>query len=81
MSLPDNFRVSVGDDPDYEDLTAEVYYKESFLAMLTQDSGFENLHLEIFSNPNGEPWNFRMDDFLAIVEHAKQRLWDLRRVD
>jgi len=79
MSTSNNFRVSVGDDPDYADLTAEIYYKETFLAMLTQDLGFEDLKLEIFSNPSGEPWCFRMDDFLAVIEHAKQRLWDLRR--
>lgn len=81
MSIPNNFRVSVGDDPDYEDLTVEIYYKEYFLAMLTQEQGFKNLQLNIFSNPRGEAWAFKMNDFLAIVEHAKQRLWELKRVD
>jgi len=80
VNTSSDFRVSVGDDPDYEDLTVEIYYKETFLAMITQDQGFENLELFLYPNPNNEAWKFRADDFLATVEHAKQRLWDLRRV-
>jgi hypothetical protein len=81
MSIPNGYRVSVGDDPDYEDLTAEIYYQETFLAMLTQEQGFEKLQLNIYTSPSGDAWTFAMNDFLLVVEHAKQRLWDLRRVD
>ena len=80
MKLPKDFRISVGDDPEHEDLTAEIYYQEKFVAMLTQERGFENIEIELFSSPNGERWCFLLKDFWETIEAAKMRLWDLRRV-
>lgn len=75
------FRISVGDDQDHEDLTAEVYFNELFVAMLSQEEGFDKLQIEIFNNPNGDPWTFLLDDFLKVIELSKQRLWELRRIE
>lgn len=81
MDKHKDFRISVGDDEEFEELTAEIYYKETFVVMLSQEQGFDNLQLEISSNPSGETWSFRLDDFLEIVDHAKQKLWDLRKIE
>ena len=80
MMVGNNFRISVGDDSEHEDLTAEIYYEETFLAMLSQEHGFDHLQLEIFPNPNGQQWVFSFEEFLNVVDAAKQRLWELRIV-
>ncbi len=80
MLLGNNYRISVGDDSEHEDLTAEIYFEETFLAMLSQEHGFEHLQLEIFPNPNKEQWVLSLEEFFKVVEAAKQRLWELRRI-
>ena len=41
-----NFRVDIVGDLDYEDLVADIYFKDQFVAMLTQFLIFQNLFLE-----------------------------------
>ncbi|MBT0121032.1 hypothetical protein [Vibrio campbellii] len=81
MRNPDGFRVSVGGDPDYRDLTAEIYYKEEFLALISQDQGFDSLQLNIYANSGDGVWSFPMDELLGAIEYARQRLWDLRQIN
>ncbi len=80
MIAQKNFRISVGDDAEHEDLTAEIYYQESFLALLSQEHGFENLQIEIYPCPNREAWDFSLDEFIKVIEASKQRLWELRQI-
>ena len=80
MTMKDDFRISVGDDSQHENLTAEIYYKESFLGLLSQEDGFEHLQLEIYPSPNVEAWSFNLKEFLAVIEGAKKRLWELRKI-
>lgn len=75
-----NFRISVGDDSDHKNLTAEIYFQDFFIAMISQEQGFEKLQIEIFQNPRGEAWTFLLDDFLKVIDLSKQRLWDLRKM-
>lgn len=79
MIILNKFDISVGDDSEHEDLTAEISTEEYFLALMSQEDGFENLQLEIYPCPNGKPWIFRLDEFLKVIEASKQRLWELRR--
>jgi hypothetical protein len=74
-----NFRISVGDDSEHEDLNAEIYFKEEYLALVSQEDGFQKSVIQIQSRPNGEAWLFPLFDFMEAIEIAKQRLWDLRR--
>jgi hypothetical protein len=81
MAKCDGFRISVGDDPDHEELTAEIYFQECFVAMLSQEQGFENLQIEIYKHPEKNAWCFQLNDFLEVIELAKQRLWELRKIE
>ena len=55
--------------------------KIKFLVMLTQETGFENIRINIYPPPeNKELWDFRFDEFEAAIQHAKKRLWELRRI-
>lgn len=75
-----DFKISVGDDPDHKDLTAEIYFQETFVALVTQEYGFDKLQIEIFPNPNEDVWTFLLEDFLKVIELSKQRLWELRKI-
>ena len=74
-----NFEFSIGSDVDFEDLVADIGFENNLVAMLTQDEGFENLQIRIYPPKNGECWIFRLDEFEAIVQQAKQRLYELRK--
>ncbi|SFZ73354.1 hypothetical protein [Chitinimonas taiwanensis] len=71
-----DFSFTVGDDGDHERLTAEIDYQQTFVAMLTQEDGFENLKLELFSpdNPDVAIHSFPLQDFLMAIDLAKNKL-------
>lgn len=73
------FRISIGDNPEYNDLTAEIYYKNKFVAMITQESGFDELRIDVIAPPEEENWSFLFADFVEVLERAKERLWELRK--
>lgn len=81
--MKNNFIIDVGGDPKYKDLTAEIYCGENpktdFFAMINQDSGFENMEIEIFPKFDGTPWVFNLVELKQALEKARQRLTDLRR--
>ena len=75
-----NFRVDIVGDLDYEDLVADIYFKDQFVAMLTQEKGFEKLEIEIHPPKNQEKWLFKFSEFEEALQHAKLRLWKLRKL-
>ncbi len=75
------FELRFPDDPDYEDLLAEMYIGDEFVAQITQEAGFDSLDLEIHPRKNGEPWQFKLKDFEVAIQKAKNRLWELRKTD
>ena len=80
MAKQSDFRISVGDDPEHEDLTAEIYFRDSFVALVSQEHGLDAADIEFHARPSGEPWMFKLEDFLDALGQAKHRLWELRRV-
>lgn len=79
MMHPD-FRVSVGDDQEHEDLTAEIYFRDEFVAMISQEQGLDRADLCLYARNSGEPWSFKLKEFINILNEASERLWELRRV-
>ena len=75
------FRVDIVGDLDYEDLIADIYYENEFVAMLKQEQGFQNLEIEIHPPKDKKYWNFYWSEFSEVIEKAKQGLWDLRKLD
>lgn len=72
------FHIDVGSDQKHEDLVAEIYYDDEYVGMITQESGFDSLDLEIGGKISNS-WIFKYDDFIEALAKAKQRLWDLRK--
>ncbi|HEX8279706.1 MAG TPA: hypothetical protein VF540_13470 [Segetibacter sp.] len=81
VELDENWRVVLLFPDEFNDFIAEIYYQDVFLCMISQESGYDQLDIEIASKPNGEDWNFKLSDFEKAVERAKQRLWDLRKTE
>jgi hypothetical protein len=79
MNNKSGFRISIGDDTDHEDLTAEIYFDEKYFALVSQEKGLENATIELQPEPDGNFWLFPLSDLLIVIEQAKQRLWELRR--
>ena len=77
--MNNNFKIVISSDLKYDDLCAEIYYKEHFVAIITQEKGFENLEIEIYSPSNDEKWRFQFSKFIEILEKAKKNLWSMRK--
>lgn len=79
MTAHSAFRISVGDDSEHEDLTAEIYFGDQFVAIVSQEDGLERAVIEIHACESGEPWSFSLQELIDALNKAKERLWDLRR--
>ncbi len=76
-----DFEVQVMDDPDHEDLIAEVLYKGEFCFLISQETGFRNLEIQVQSRQSGQPWRFSVAEMEDSIKRAKKRLWELQRVE
>jgi hypothetical protein len=77
----DRFKVLISGDPDYSDLVAEVDYEGEFLCLISQDTGFDNLKIEISPRIDGGSWHIDLKDLLDVLEHVKSKLWSLRKIE
>ncbi len=78
--INEKFRTDILGDLDYEDLVADIYFEDEILAVLTQEEGFENLRIRLYPPINKEFWDFRFDEFDEVIQFAKKRLWELRKI-
>jgi len=76
-----HFRITVGSEPDYEDLVGDLYFDDHIVCVLTQDEGFEAMRLELYASPEGGPWSFALADFEEALDALKKRMWELRRTE
>ena len=74
-----NFEFTVASDIDFEDLIADIGFENNLVAYLTQEDGFKSMRIRIFPPQNREFWDFKLDEFVEILNRAKQRLWELRK--
>ena len=77
--MKNEFKIVISSDLDYEDLCAEIYFDNQFVAILTQEKGFENLLIEIYPPENKKNWSFKFSDFETILKNAKEQLWKMRK--
>ncbi len=77
--MKNHFKIIISSDLDYEELCAEIYFNDQFVAMLMQEKGFENLELEIYPSENKKTWLFKFSEFEKILKKAKEKLWEMRK--
>ena len=73
------FRITVGSEPEHEDLVGDLYFDDRIVCVLTQEEGFEAMQIELFCPQNGGTWGFPLADFEEALAALKQRMWELRR--
>lgn len=69
-----NFVVELSSDLDYEEMIAEILYKEETVAIISQELGIQSLKIELVASYDNKPWLFFLEDFLTVVESAKKQL-------
>lgn len=74
------FRIQIASDTDHEELIAEIYFGDEFVALINEEKGAEHPEIELHPRKDGEPHRFALSDFEAAIERAKARLHELRRV-
>jgi hypothetical protein len=67
---------TVGSEPDREDLVADLICGDVVWAEINNEKG--HLQVEIYSRPDGGPWCFPLDDMMAVIAAARERLAQLR---
>jgi hypothetical protein len=78
-NMKNDFKLIISSDLDYEELCAEIYFDNQFVAILTQEKGFENLVIEIYPPKNQKIWLFKFSEFEKILKKAKEKLWEMRK--
>jgi hypothetical protein len=74
------FKILMADDQDYEDLIAEIYYENEFVAMITQEEGFEHLRILIYPPKLKANWDFSFNEFEEVISIAKKGLKEMRKI-
>jgi hypothetical protein len=73
-----DFEVVFFSDSRYEELTAEISYKDQILCQLNKDKGIDNIEVEFFADARilaeQVAMKFPLNEFLAVLEEAKKDL-------
>ena len=64
-----DFKIILSSDSGYDKLTAEMFYKDKFIALLNQDGGLDKLKIEFPSNDIDESMVVRNID-VSVLEKA-----------
>lgn len=73
------FKIIMSSDENYNDLCAEIFFEDQFVAIVTQEKGFENLEIEIHPPKNMNFWAFKFAEFIQILGSAKESLREMRK--
>lgn len=80
MKTINGFVIEISSDLDYEEIVANILYKEETIAILSQENGLENLEIEIFPSVEAKPWKFSLDDFIKTLQLSKKCLIDMHKL-
>ena len=67
--ISDRFQVNIFGDLEYDDLVADIYFDDQIVAMLTQEKGYENLEIEVYSPKDQDFWVFKFLFFSDIHDN------------
>jgi len=73
------FDIVISSDTQYDDLCAEIYFDQQFVAILTQEEGIENAMIEISPPKNTKNWTFNYFEFITILDEAENNLKRLKK--
>lgn len=70
MNSKDRLKIVIASDVDYENLIAEIYLNDEFIALLQQENGVDDLNVEFASNIN----SVNFDWLQNALNEAKRKL-------
>ncbi|MEK6305332.1 MAG: hypothetical protein V4752_03255 [Pantoea dispersa] len=72
------FELTLFSDSKYEEITAEISYKDQILCQLNKDKGPDNIEIEFFSDvrilAEQNAMKFSLSSFLQILAEATEEL-------
>jgi len=72
MNYKDHLKVVIASDVDYENLIAEIYRNDEFIAILQQEDGINDIKVEFSSNISA----LNFDWLQNALNEAKRKLLD-----
>ncbi len=78
--MQNQFRIRLCGDLNYEEMVADLVYKNNTIATISQEMGIENMRIEIFPPVNAKSWEFPLRDFIEIIERAKKNLIEMQKI-
>jgi hypothetical protein len=79
--MNNRIRITVGSEPDHDDLVGDIYFDDEILCSLTQDGEVNNVLVRFHGAKGSVRASLRLEDFEAALQALKRRLWELRRVE
>ena len=76
--MNNDFELALFSDSKYEEITAEISYKDQILCQLNKDKGPDNIEIEFFSDARilaeQNAMKFSLSSFLQILAEATEEL-------
>lgn len=76
--MDNDFDITFFSDSKYEEITAEISYKDQILCQLNKDKGPDNIEIEFFSDARvlaeQDKMKFSLSRFLQIIAEATEEL-------
>lgn len=76
--MDNDFEITFFSDSNYEEITAEISYKDQILCQLNKDKGPDNIEIEFFSDARilaeQNSMKFSLSAFLEILTEATEEL-------
>ncbi|OQV39509.1 hypothetical protein BZ160_17275 [Pantoea vagans] len=76
--MDNDFEITFFSDSKYEEITAEISYKDQILCQLNKDKGPDNIEIEFFSDARvlaeQDKMKFSLSGFLQIIAEATEEL-------
>lgn len=76
--MDNDFDITFFSDSKYEEITAEISYKDQILCQLNKDKGPDNIEIEFFSDARvlaeQDKMKFSLSSFLQIIAEATEEL-------
>lgn len=74
-----SFNILISSDVGYDDLCAEIFFENEFVAIISQEEGADNMQIEIHPPRSQEFWTFNFAEFENIIKEAKETLLGMQK--
>jgi hypothetical protein len=78
--MNNNFRIRICSDLDYEEMVADICFKNNTIAIVSQEKGIDNMEIEILITNDALNRKFPLDEFIEVVAMAKKCLIEMQKL-